>query len=113
MRFGAKSDGVTFRMDWKLEGYVSEWVVISRNRHAPLIERFGGKADFVVPVNGERVERKIAEVVHILQFAADAFLHQWGKVYKLHRSIVEGEFQDVVADILCNSNYAFFIIYFA
>ena len=72
--------------------------------HPSLIERFGGKADFVVPVNGERVERKIAEVVHILQFAADAFLHQWGKVYKLHRSIVEGEFQDVVADIFGGSD---------
>ena len=77
----------------------------SGNFHASLIERFGGKAYFVVPIDGERVEGVVAKIIHVLKLAADAFLHQRGKVHKLHHSIVESKLQDVVAHIVgcCDS----------
>lgn len=71
--------------------------------HASLIERFGGEAYFVVPIDSERVEREVAEVVHILQLAAVALLHQRGEVHQLDSAIVESKFQDVVAHIFGGS----------
>lgn len=46
-----------------------------RDCYSSFIERFGRKAYFIIPVDGERVEREVAEVVHILQLTADTLLH--------------------------------------
>ena len=35
----------------------------SRDGYPSFIKRFGSKADFVVPVHGERVECEIAEII--------------------------------------------------
>lgn len=76
----------------------------SSNSDTSFVERLRGKTNFIVPINGEWVKREVAEIVHILQLAADALLHQWRKVYQFYCTVIESEFQDIVADILRRGN---------
>ena len=50
--------------------------------HSPLIEVSRREAYLVVPVDGEGVEAEGLEIVHVLQLAADAFLHKRRKVHQ-------------------------------
>lgn len=39
------------------------------------------KADFVVPIDSKGVETEGFEILHVLQFATDTFLHEWRDVH--------------------------------
>lgn len=39
------------------------------------------KADFVVPIDSKGVETEGFEILHVLQFATDTFLHEWREVH--------------------------------
>ena len=80
-------------------------MVISRYSNAALVKRFRSKPDFIVPIDSERIKCVVAEIIHILKFATDAFLHQWSEINQLYGSIVESEFQNVVANIFGRSYF--------
>ena len=63
--------------------------MLLRDGYPSLIKRFGSKADFVVPVHGERVECEIAEIIQILKFSADALLHQRREINEFYCSVVK------------------------
>ena len=69
-------------------------------RTTQLVESFGSETDFIVPVDGERIEAEGFEIVNVLQLTANALLHQGGEVYQQHFARVERQPQFVVACIL-------------
>ena len=62
------------------------------------------KAYFIVPINSKWVKRKIAEIIHILQLAADTFLHQWNEIHSPHLTITESEPENIILHIFGSGN---------
>ena len=65
-----------------------------------LVEVFGRKSYFIIPINGPAVEGVIAKVLRILEFDENALIVELGEIEQAHIAIAEGELQKVAGDIL-------------
>jgi len=78
--------------------------------HSALVEVLRCEAYLVIPVNGEGVEAERLEVVEVLEFAADALLHQRREVHQPHLARVERQAQRVVAHVLGGNDFEQWIV---